>query len=96
MFRRYDSDEYRFSPSHMSASILAYLILPSIQSTLKTSPGPETVSFMSSMVLDPSVVQEPSLDRKTHFKAVLKTMQLKPWVIRDADNGDGSDSRASS
>ena len=55
--------------------IFAYLIQPSMQSTLRTSSGLEMVSYLSSMIVDPSILHSDHLDL---FKAAMCTLQLEP------------------
>lgn len=61
-------------------TILAYLILPTEYSTLKTSSGPLSVSFQSSMILKPSMVTPLTTAQNTCFKKAMSTLLLKPVV----------------
>ena len=56
-------------------AIRAYLILPSVHSTLRTSSGSEKVSYLSSVFVDPSILHS---DRHDLFKVAMCTLQLKP------------------
>ena len=56
-------------------AILAYLILPSVHSTLRTSSGSEKVSYLSSVIVDPSILHSARHDL---FKVAMCTLQLEP------------------
>ena len=72
--RDYDEDDWK-SPQTI---VLAYLILPSMHSALKTSSGPQVVSYMmSSIIIDPSIFQDPSPDHKARFQTAMRTLQLR-------------------
>ena len=56
-------------------AILAYLILPSVHSTLRTSSGSDKVSYLSSVIVDPSILHSARHDL---FKVAMCTLQLEP------------------
>ncbi|KAL2047954.1 hypothetical protein ABVK25_011183 [Lepraria finkii] len=60
-----------------STIVLAYLILPSLHSALKTSSGTQVVSYMSSIIINPSIFQDPSPDHKARFQTAMRTLQLR-------------------
>ena len=47
---------------------------------MKTCPGPGTVSYLSSMIIDLSILREPSAKEKSLFRETLRTLQLTPFV----------------
>lgn len=57
--------------------VLAYLILPSLHSALKISSGIQVVSYMSSIIINPSIFQDPSPDHKARFQTAMRTLQLR-------------------
>lgn len=50
---------------------------------MKTRPGPGTVSYLSSMIIDPSILREPSASEKNLFRETLRMLQLTPWVHKN-------------
>lgn len=80
VFRRYEAEESWRIPK---ATIFAYLIQPSIHSFIETCPGPEVASFMSSMIVDPSLLQEPSPEKKARFQIAMKALQLTPVICKE-------------
>ena len=58
--------------------IFAYLILPSMHSTLRTSSGSDMVSYLSSVIVDPSILQS---DHHDLFKVAMRTLQLEPAFL---------------
>ena len=61
-----------------ATTTFAYLILPATHSTLRTSSDHETVSYLSSAIVDPSVLHSEHHDL---FKVAMCTLQLKPWPL---------------
>lgn len=47
---------------------------------MKTCPGPGTVSYLSSIIIDPSILREPSAKEKALFRETLRTLKLTPFV----------------
>ena len=71
--RDYEEDNWK----SRQAIVLAYLILPSMHSALKTISGPQVVSYMSSIIIDPSIFRDPSPDHKVRFQTAMRTLQLR-------------------
>ena len=59
-------------------TVLAFLILASLHSALKLSSDIGAVSSLSSMTLDPILLQQPSPEEKGRFQKAMKTLQLTP------------------
>lgn len=58
-----------------ATAILAYLILPSTHSTLRTSSGSEMVSYLSSVIVDASILHS---NHHALFKVAMCALQLEP------------------
>ncbi|KAL6720374.1 hypothetical protein ACLMJK_002295 [Lecanora helva] len=58
--------------------VLAYLKVPSPLSVVKLSPGPLKMAGLSSMVLNPAIINTPSSEQLSPFKRALKILQLTP------------------
>ena len=61
-----------------STAIFAYLILPSMHSALRTSSGSDIVSYLSSVIVDTSILHS---DHQTLFKVAMCTLQLEPVLL---------------
>lgn len=61
-----------------ATAVFAYLIVPSMHSTLRTSSGSDMVSYLSSVIIDPSVLQS---DHRDLFKVAMCTLQLEPVFL---------------
>ncbi len=61
-----------------STTIFAYLILPSMHSTLRTSSGSDIVSYLSSVIVDASILHS---DHHALFKVAMCTLQLEPVLL---------------
>ena len=64
--------------------IFGYLILPSMHSTLRTSSGSDMVSYLSSVIVDPSILQSNHQDL---FKVAMRTLQLEPVLLGQRYSG---------
>ena len=80
IFHEYQGNELSGADGSPKIVVLAYLILPSVQSAIKASPGPNSVSTLSSMIVDPSTLQAPSAEEVSRFKKAMITMHLSPKV----------------
>ena len=58
-----------------ATAFLAYLILPSMHSTLGASGGSKVVSYLSSVIVDPSILH---FDHHDLFKVAMCSLQLEP------------------
>ena len=72
-FRDFEITEGWAYPS--ATAILAYLILPSMHSTLRTSSGSDMVSYLSSVIVDASILHS---NPNALFKVAMCTLQLEP------------------
>lgn len=47
---------------------------------MMTSSGPGTVSYLAWMPIEPSTIQEPSIERKALFSTVMQKLQLQLFI----------------
>ena len=65
-----------------AATVLSYLILPSIQTAMITSTGPGEVSYFSSTFIDPSIIQQPTFEHIARFRDAMSILGLYPTLRR--------------
>lgn len=74
------------SSGELKRTILTYIILPSTFSMIRTSYLPSsskydsTISFLCSMIVDPSITKEPNAEEKGRFKKVRFILKLTPTL----------------
>ena len=67
-------------PTLEKATVLSYLILPSVKSAIEEETGPGLVSYISSTFIDPAILHTPMDEQKARFKTALRALGLEPYV----------------
>ena len=77
----HEYNDLRWGHSELcGATILSYLILPSVQSEIITAAGPGVVSYLSSTFVNPSITQEPTREHVARFETAMRVLRLCPTV----------------
>ena len=60
------------------ATVISYVILPSVQSEMIATRGPHQVSYLSSSFVDSSVLRSPNAQQMARFRAAMSSLNLNP------------------
>ena len=76
---REEDNEYAGDPS-LTVHVLAYLILPTKYSKTFSGPGNKAFAYLNTMILDPSLLQEPTMEERARFVSAMNTLQLEFYL----------------